>query len=375
MNLMKKKVVIFANCQSGAIGQTLSESDMFTKDYSWEFNPPVQSIKTDAQIQSLISSVESADVFIYQNVNAESYPKEVNTNFLLERLNPKCVKISIPSMYFDGYFPHLSTMAGKTGPLNLVHDYFIASAYVLGSSKKEAKDMILSESLYDVDFSKELANTSLENLSKREKEVDITIGGYILENYKKRQLFNQFNHPRREVIVYVCRRVLTKLNIASDSLSDVGGGYLDAIATPVYKSTIKALNLDFDSDGSYSGAGGKLELDEVISRFWTLYDNLGKDFVLSQVKNKKPFILSRAASFLGKDMPKLLDLKNISFDDIKTPEHVDFLRDEAVKIENEDLEKALQLMSLAHRARPQGPFIKKKLAEYEKALSEQSKTN
>ena len=48
------------------------------------------------------------------------------------------------------------------------------------------------------------------------------------------------------------------------------------------------------------------------------------------------------------------------------PKTVDALRDLALKIESTDLETAKELMLMAHLARPNGPFIKQKLDEYNK---------
>ncbi|MEZ9835555.1 hypothetical protein AB4341_18795 [Vibrio breoganii] len=53
--------------------------------------------------------------------------------------------------------------------------------------------------------------------------------------------------------------------------------------------------------------------------------------------------------------------------------NVDFLRDCAVALEKVDLNKSYKLMSMAHKARPCGHFIKRKLKEYEKTLSDRSK--
>lgn len=46
------------------------------------------------------------------------------------------------------------------------------------------------------------------------------------------------------------------------------------------------------------------------------------------------------------------------------PSEVNFLRDEAMRIEQSNLPLALQLMERAHQARPHGPVIKQKLMEY-----------
>ncbi|MFA0426724.1 sulfotransferase family 2 domain-containing protein [Vibrio sp. 10N.222.51.C5] len=67
-----------------------------------------------------------------------------------------------------------------------------------------------------------------------------------------------------------------------------------------------------------------------------------------------------------------IDIKRITFDEIKTSAQVDYLRDEAVRLESSDLPMSYKLMSLAYQARPTGLFIKKKFDEYTAKLSVQS---
>jgi hypothetical protein len=61
----------------------------------------------------------------------------------------------------------------------------------------------------------------------------------------------------------------------------------------------------------------------------------------------------------------VLDIHNVEYADIKYPFDVDFLRDEALRLESTDLFLANNLMSLALQARPNGPLMKAKLEEYE----------
>lgn len=50
--------------------------------------------------------------------------------------------------------------------------------------------------------------------------------------------------------------------------------------------------------------------------------------------------------------------------------YADTFRDAAVAIEDKDLHKAYQLMSLAQQLRPHGPFINQKLSDYEQKLAQ-----
>lgn len=66
---------------------------------------------------------------------------------------------------------------------------------------------------------------------------------------------------------------------------------------------------------------------------------------------------------------KKFNVDTVNFNDIKNGLDIDFLRDEAVRIESFEIENALKLMELAHRGRPEGPFIKAKLIEYRAKLA------
>lgn len=67
--------------------------------------------------------------------------------------------------------------------------------------------------------------------------------------------------------------------------------------------------------------------------------------------------------------PAPLDINNITIDDLATPSNIDFIRDEAIKLENTDLEKALSLMLLAQQARPHGKVINNKVKTYQAKLA------
>lgn len=64
----------------------------------------------------------------------------------------------------------------------------------------------------------------------------------------------------------------------------------------------------------------------------------------------------------------LLNFDTVVFEDIRNEVDIDFLRDAAVRCESFDLNKVYKLMELAYRARPDGPFIKAILMEYQAKL-------
>ncbi len=67
--------------------------------------------------------------------------------------------------------------------------------------------------------------------------------------------------------------------------------------------------------------------------------------------------------------PAPLDINNITANDLATPSNIDFIRDEAIKLEQTDLQKALSLMLLAQQARPNGKVINNKVKDYQAKLA------
>lgn len=73
-------------------------------------------------------------------------------------------------------------------------------------------------------------------------------------------------------------------------------------------------------------------------------------------------------SFLNIPKKNQIDLKTVTFADIKTEKDIDYIRDASLKLEHFNLQEALRLMEVAQQARPNGPFINNKVAEYRRAL-------
>ena len=56
----------------------------------------------------------------------------------------------------------------------------------------------------------------------------------------------------------------------------------------------------------------------------------------------------------------ILDIYTVELEDVKYSFDVNFLRDEALRLESTDLKLAPNLIALAYQSRPNGPVIKEK---------------
>lgn len=220
-------------------------------------------------------------------------PKEFSSEYLLNIVKNSATCISFPSLYFDGYFPHLAPMNGLTSILLQAHDYVIAYCSTIKLSKNKIHELIESKDLYPYDLSKKLVEDSFNALEVREQEdkIDIKISNYLRKNYLKHKLFNQFRHPKRPVFSYLANMILSNIDRNPYKFED-HIEYLDSVVAPIYKSTYLNLSLGFDeSFEHYKTITGKfVHQTVVIEEFLTFYGQFQNVFLRRIIEQKKPFV-------------------------------------------------------------------------------------
>ena len=287
-----KKFTVYANCQGNILAQTLLENKEFSSNYELIPIPAVHTL-SDKDIPDVLAKVKSVDLFIYQPISNQNRPKELSSDFLAAKTKHHSIVISFPSLYFDGYFPHLLRFKRYVSELNLVHDYIIAYCCSIGMDENRTMRLIQSEDLYPEEISVNLANQSIANLKSYEERftTDITISGFIENNYRSKKLFNQFNHPKKTVFKELSEKILRMLEVREFSIEENGLSLLDGIITPIYRSTYKNLNLDFDENfDTYSVFCSVKKQKDIISGFFKFYQSLDLQDIKRHVVKTKPFI-------------------------------------------------------------------------------------
>lgn len=289
-----KSFAIYANCQGEGLARALLGCDYFKNEYFRIKIPPVHLIK-DHEVKLVMEAIRGIDLLIFQPVKISfDRPKELNSSFILNQLKDNAIKFSFPSIYFDGYFPHLKTMDRMVSILNLVHDYFIAYSYNIGLSQKKCYELINDLNLYPEDLSRKLAEKSIQNLRNREvaNNIDIPVSNFILRNFRFQKLFNQFNHPTRDIFVFLAKAIFRKLKLEKDSIEDFGISYSDEIVVPVYRSTHRNLKLKFSENfNTYQSILNKnLSQWKLIEQFYAFYKQLNQDKLKEIITQNCEFI-------------------------------------------------------------------------------------
>lgn len=88
--------------------------------------------------------------------------------------------------------------------------------YEQGKGIDDIVDMIQNKDVYSSEMILENFENEIHKLQERERECDIKISDYILDNYQKQQTFYDHNHPAKDVIMEKGRRILKVLGIEID---------------------------------------------------------------------------------------------------------------------------------------------------------------
>lgn len=324
MKNVMKKFTVYANCQGPALGKTLLEAKGFRDKYVYKRINPVQTLKAQDldQVKNIIAESDLilfqpilapgmlqkwiggllgfANKQILQRITSQRKPAWIGTNELLKYAKPDALVYSFPSLYFNAYFPHLDAMNIRS-VLTQVHDFFIAYSYAKGNSVEKTLRLLNSENLYPPEMSLSLADHTLSELKKRESvnRVSFTISEFVEENYKTIKLFNQFNHPKKPVFVYLVQKILSALQIAFslDEFSPTTG--LDATSVPVQKSTYDNLGFSFREDfESYRISPTRLMSQEnIVREYYKTYEAVDSDFIKTMVKKRKSFVCDLVDAF------------------------------------------------------------------------------
>lgn len=206
--------------------------------------------------------------FIYQRVHQNDEKKWLGTDALLSLLDASCVRIQLPSLIFEGYFPDIITHSAFS-LLPSPKLFFTSVAketlelYQAGKTSPEAKTLktIETELLKEpvsTKFILENCENSFQKLRQRESnnKVDIVVSNYIEENYKTTKLFETTMHPTGPLLYFVMSEIERKfsLGIFDLSLPYPTNPFRCNGSMPILPCVVSALELTFsDTDGNLPG--------------------------------------------------------------------------------------------------------------------------
>ena len=232
------KVVIIGNCQSKPLGAILSR--LFDIDVTAEI---LVHRASDSEKPRYLPLIEAADHIISQQVN-DTYPCQfVRTSEIRKSAQNRL--LTIPNLYYEGYTPDLRYLRLKKskqtihGPLGEYHSSIIFEGWSNGLDLNTIQSTYLNEAEWDIRYNN-TADDSLQELRRRKQSLDIKITDYIEQKQSNSILFYTFNHPCRNILIALSRRIGKKLNLARKTIDRPKRSnqeLLNAIKIPIHTFT------------------------------------------------------------------------------------------------------------------------------------------
>lgn len=240
--MLKKKCIIYGNCQTEPIRKYLMASSTFNKKYTMIYIPSIHRCNHEIGLErQYLDKLYDCDLFIYQKVS-RLYNYYLSSDYMLDRLPDKCIKLSFTNSYFSGYHPQHTNQ--KLYPYA---DKNVISLLKEGFTKEAIISILSDENFYSFEYVNKNLDDTIQELKRRDKELDITLDDYIEKNFKSQQLFYTVNHPSYHIIQYITMKILEELEIQKEEISHIRmkNLYFRDHIHPIYPSVIKHLNLDF----------------------------------------------------------------------------------------------------------------------------------
>lgn len=213
----KKIAVLNANCYGRIYKKYLCQSQCFTTEYIlWEV--PLIHFNEERCISNDL--LRACDLYIHQDIRKDNrFGFQLSDEYILPQLKESCRIITVPNMVGMGKWmfptgtskPERQYRGGKVGPF--FRDFVIDNAYEQFKSVKKIKKYILKEKPFSEKEVKDLFSDFIMKLKEREKNWDIMISDYILENYKTEKIFYDADHPGEGVMKEITKRIGVRLGI------------------------------------------------------------------------------------------------------------------------------------------------------------------
>lgn len=276
---MRKKVIIYGNCHTSRIILYLQNCREFNNAYEIISIPPIQVIYKEGEKALNDIPFDECDIFIHQSIQKNNrYGIEFSSSEVIKRLKKNCMIISIPNLYHLPMYMFPQYTSEKEfkfeGTTCFFRDKILDDIYVKNGTLEEAMQAYCDVKLYSDMCLETLWQEFLEKVKKREKEWDIKISDFLLEN-KSKHLFYDPNHPTNMLLDFVSECLLKKLGIENITFINSDLSFrLDAFEMPLCQSVINYFRIDdMPSVIRHSGQkiyAEKMFLRKYILQYWSL---------------------------------------------------------------------------------------------------------
>ena len=209
------KIVFYGNCQL-----IIGSYTIFKKYIDTEYHIIQSYNLIYNKLDIPVNILKEADIFIYQPINEKYGIYSIDNNIkksIITYLKDDCNKICVPYLYFDSFFPLCKKNFddGYDGGNLHIYNNILNNESILKLKKLYSYEEIIHKyNNYDIDFNfKNRFEENINRLLEKEKLCNVKVSDFILNNYKKMQLFEMHHHPTSILIIYFTQQIFNYLNI------------------------------------------------------------------------------------------------------------------------------------------------------------------
>lgn len=258
-----KKLVVYGNCQAGAVFNILNCTATVTDNYTLVYHD----LWPDAErLQHETHEMLSADVVLVQSIrNWQDHP-------LCGKMPEHIRVIEFPFVYFAAIWPFDSFVFGPDKRMLDAKRAFSSRGFIVPHPTEDGLIARLREidespaSVYqkyfdwDHSFIGNIARyAALEEarLLKMDQDMGMSVGKYVIDNYRSKRLFHALIHPTWDLIERISFEVLSKL-LPGASMKDLGShpDYCSTHEVPVHPKIINELGLTWVRDNEFYNVHG-----------------------------------------------------------------------------------------------------------------------
>jgi Polysaccharide biosynthesis enzyme WcbI len=252
---MRKLCLIYSNCQGDGLVHFLKRAGLereydFVVWHNWQLMLGEQ--RPDDMLVSVQQLRQRGGVAIFQPTNSFDCEKLGMSVPGTVELFPKdgyagVEEISFPYNYNHGFFPFVKMGPGWDGWIGSEQ----VKEFAKHATSREARDNLIKAYFGDrlhYDCARRFIECLAEQ-SRRERECDIQMVPWILDNYWQHRLFLTYNHPTSVLFAEMARLVIEKLDLGWHWFS-----YLPGIdeneagmngVQPLHPAVVRELGLDY----------------------------------------------------------------------------------------------------------------------------------
>ncbi|UWQ86105.1 WcbI family polysaccharide biosynthesis putative acetyltransferase [Leisingera caerulea] len=271
-----KTLIIYSTCQGGIMSGLLKRSPEIARSFDIRYHT---NFSNPGEMKCDIPDEQLADcaLFLYHPIAAKNHG--FSTDMLLEKLPDSAEAYVLPYVTFGSYWPELGKVPSKPLGVDAQFPYgripyrseMLDALIDQGATPSEALQTYLSvepvTALRRAEVVLEADTRYLDRLDSQDGPIKVK--DYILRNFRNRQLFYIFNHPKTEIYAHMANQLLEYLGVPplTDQAQAGFKGHIEQ-NMPIHPATASVLGLEFvDQDTRYDYLGESFTFCEFIERY------------------------------------------------------------------------------------------------------------